>query len=186
MHSTRRLRYLFVIIVIALAYFGLDAAADALPLRDFRIVIVVSTLAKCVFLVFIWLSLLMRGDTVATIGLKKPRNWLFSVFSGMVVAAVLFIAVYLLERAGFRRDLSAFAAFKGNLEFNTLSARRHHHRSGIWRRVSVPRFSPSAARHAPRRHPSGMGRRVFDPGDTVRVNICLPKPARHVLAAGCC
>jgi hypothetical protein len=65
MHSTRRLRYVFVIIVIALAYFGPDAAADALPLRDFRIVIIVSTLARCVSLVFIWLWLLMRGDTVA-------------------------------------------------------------------------------------------------------------------------
>lgn len=29
---------------------------------------------------------------------------------------MLLIAVYLLERAGFRRDLSAFAPFKGNLE----------------------------------------------------------------------
>ena len=82
MNSTRRLRYLIDIIVIALGYFGLDAAADAFPLRDFRIVIVVSTLAKCVFLVFIWFWLLMRGDTVGTIGLKKPRNWLFSILAG--------------------------------------------------------------------------------------------------------
>jgi peptidoglycan biosynthesis protein MviN/MurJ (putative lipid II flippase) len=101
MNSTRRLCYLIDIIVIALAYVGLDAAADAFPLRDFRILIVVSTLAKCVFLVFIWFWLLMRGDTVGTIGLKKPRNWLFSILTGMVVGAVLFIAVYLLERAGF-------------------------------------------------------------------------------------
>ena len=50
----RRLLYLIDIVVIALAYFGLDAGADALPLPyNFRIVIVVSTLAKCVFLVFI-------------------------------------------------------------------------------------------------------------------------------------
>ena len=52
-----RLRYLIDIIVIALAFFGLDAAADALPLPDnFRIVIVVSTLAKCVCLVLVTTS----------------------------------------------------------------------------------------------------------------------------------
>lgn len=57
-----RLRYLIDIIVIALAFFGLDAAADALPLPDnFRIVIVVSTLAKCVCLVFTWFWLRLRG-----------------------------------------------------------------------------------------------------------------------------
>jgi hypothetical protein len=58
----------------------------------------------------------LRGDSVAAIGLKKPRNWLRSILFGVTVAALLFIAVYLLERAGFRRDLSAFAPFKGNLE----------------------------------------------------------------------
>ena len=118
MKSMRAFRYVIDIIVIALAYFGLDAAADALPLpNNFRIVILVSTLAKCVFLVFIWFWLRLRGDSVATIGLKKPRGWLLSIVGGAVVAAVLFIAVYLLERAGFRRDMSAFGAFKGNLQF---------------------------------------------------------------------
>jgi membrane protease YdiL (CAAX protease family) len=113
-----QLRYLIDIIVIALAFFGLDAAADALPLPDnFRIVIVVSTLAKCICLVFTWFWLRLRGNNVATIGLKKPRSWPVSILGGAMIAAVLFIAVYLLERAGFRRDMSAFAAFKGNLEF---------------------------------------------------------------------
>jgi CAAX protease family protein len=112
------LRYLIDIVVIALASFGLDAAADALPLpNNFRIVIVVSTLAKCVAFVFIWFWLRLRGDNVATIGLKKPLNWPLSILTGVVVAAMLFMAVYLLERAGFRRDMSAFAIFKGNLEF---------------------------------------------------------------------
>jgi len=112
-----RLRYLIDIIVILVAFFGFDAAADALPLPDnFRIVIVVSTLAKCVFFVFVWLCLRLRGDSLATIGLKRPRSWLVSTVGGAAVAAVLLIAVYLLERAGFRRDLSAFASFKGNLE----------------------------------------------------------------------
>ena len=65
---------------------------------------------------FIWFWLRLRGDSLAAIGLKKPHTWLQSILLGVTVAAVLFIAVYLLERAGFRRDLSAFAPFKGNLE----------------------------------------------------------------------
>src|SRR5947208_843258 len=113
----RRLLYLIDIAVIALVYFVLDAGTNAIPLPDdFRIGIVVSTLAKCVVFVFIWFWLRLRGDSLAAIGLKKVRNWLRSIFLGVTVAAVLFIAVYLLERAGFRRDLSAFASFKGNLE----------------------------------------------------------------------
>jgi hypothetical protein len=118
MNSMHRLRYLIDVIVIALVFFGFDAAADALPLpNNFRIVIVVSTLAKCLCLVFIWWYLRLRGDNLATIGLKKPRSWPMSILGGVMIAAVLFIGVYLLERAGFRRDMSAFALFKGNLEF---------------------------------------------------------------------
>jgi uncharacterized protein len=113
----RRLLYLIDIAVIGLIYFALDAATNAIAFsRDFRIDIIASTLVKCVFFTFIWFWLRLRGDSVAAIGLKKPRNWLRSILFGMAVAAMLFIAVYLLERGGFRRDLSAFAPFKGNLE----------------------------------------------------------------------
>ena len=177
----RAFRYVIDIIVIALAYFGLDAAADALPLpNNFRIVILVSTLAKCVFLVFIWFWLRLRGDSVATIGLKKPRGRLLSIVGGAVVAAVLFIAVYLLERAGFRRDMSAFGAFKGNLQFTLYQLAGIIIGAGFWRRVSVPRFSLSAPRDAFRRHQCCMGHSVSDPGTTVRVVTCLPEPARYV------
>jgi Predicted protease of the Abi (CAAX) family len=113
----RRLLYLIDIAVIGLVYFALDAATNAIAFsRDFRIDIIASTLVKCVFFVFIWFWLRLRGDSVAAIGLKKPRNWLRSILFGVTVAVLLFIAVYLLERGGFRRDLSAFAPFKGNLE----------------------------------------------------------------------
>jgi len=113
----RRLLYLIDVAVIGLVYFALDAATNAIAFsKDFRIDIIASTLVKCVVFVFIWFWLQLRGDSVAAIGLKKPRNWLRSILFGVTVAAILFIAVYLLERCGFRRDLSAFAAFKGNLE----------------------------------------------------------------------
>src|SRR3954454_8595994 len=108
--------YLVDIAVIALVSFGLDAGADAIP-GDFRIGIIVSTVAKCVLFAFIWFWLRLCGDSLTTIGLTKPRSWVRTILGGVTVAAALFVAVYLLERAGVRRDLSAFAAFKGNLEF---------------------------------------------------------------------
>src|SRR5438874_10168376 len=113
----RRVLYLDDMAVIALVDLPLDAGTNAIPLPDdCRVGIVVSTFAKCVCFVFIWFWLRFRGDSLAAIGLKKVRNWLRSILLGVTVAAVLFIAVYLLERGGFRRDLSAFAPFKGNLE----------------------------------------------------------------------
>ncbi len=113
----RRLLYLIDIAVIGLVYFALDAATNAITFsRDFRVDIIVSTLVKCVLFVFIGFWLRLRGDSVAAIGLKNPRNWLRSILVGVTVSAMVFMAVYLLERGGFRRDLSAFAPFKGNLE----------------------------------------------------------------------
>jgi membrane protease YdiL (CAAX protease family) len=113
----RRLLYLIDVVVIGLVYFALDAATNAIAFSsDFRIDIIASTVVKCVFFVFIWFWLRLRGDTIAAIGLKNPRNWLRSILFGVTAATVVFIAVYLLERSGFHRDLSAFAPFKGNLE----------------------------------------------------------------------
>src|SRR5947208_15318030 len=113
----RRLLYLIGIAGICLVYLALDAATNAITFSgDFRVDIIVSTLVKCVLFVFIGFWLRLRGDSVAAIGLKNPRNWLRSILVGVTVSAMVFMAVYLLERGGFRRDLSAFAPFKGNLE----------------------------------------------------------------------
>lgn len=113
-----RLRYLLDIIVIALAFVAFDAAADALPLpNDFRIGVVVSTFAKIVFLLFIWFWLRLRGDNLTRIGLAKPPSYLRAILIGSAIAAALFLGIYLAERAGLRRNMSAFAAFKGNAGF---------------------------------------------------------------------
>ncbi|MFL6520858.1 MAG: CPBP family intramembrane glutamic endopeptidase [Chthoniobacterales bacterium] len=110
------LLYLVDIVIIAIVYFALEAGADAIP-GDFRVGIIASTIAKCVLFFFVWFWLRLRGDTVATIGLAKPNSWKRSIAGGVMLAAALFTAVYLLERAGVRRDLSAFIRFKGDLEF---------------------------------------------------------------------
>src|SRR5207244_10191146 len=88
----RRLLYLIDIAVIGLVYFALDAATNAITFsRDFRVDIIVSTLVKCVLFVFIGFWLRLRGDSVAAIGLKNPRNWLRSILVGVTVSAMVFM-----------------------------------------------------------------------------------------------
>jgi membrane protease YdiL (CAAX protease family) len=62
----------------------------------------------------------LRGETLAEIGLKRPTSWLRTFMIGIGLAAIVFIAMYLSERAGFRRDLSKFKDVQGNLELAVL------------------------------------------------------------------
>jgi CAAX amino terminal protease family. len=59
---------------------------------------------------------LLRGERLSDIGLKRPANWTRTFMIGIGFAAIVFIAIYLSERAGFRRDLSKFKEVQGNLE----------------------------------------------------------------------
>jgi membrane protease YdiL (CAAX protease family) len=63
-----------------------------------------------------WLLIRLRGERFADIGLKRPENWLRTIMIGVLAAVVVFVAMYLSEKAGFRRDLSRFKDVKGNLE----------------------------------------------------------------------
>jgi len=59
---------------------------------------------------------LLRGERLADIGLKKPESWTRTLIIGVGLAAIVFIAMYVSEKAGFRRDLSKFKDVQGNLE----------------------------------------------------------------------
>ena len=58
----------------------------------------------------------LRGERLADIGLKRPESWTRTLIIGVGFAAIVFIAIYLSEKAGFRRDLSKFKDVQGNLE----------------------------------------------------------------------
>jgi membrane protease YdiL (CAAX protease family) len=58
---------------------------------------------------------LLRGERLADIGLKRPASWIRTFMIGIGLAAIVFIAMYFSERAGFRRDLSKFNAVHGNV-----------------------------------------------------------------------
>jgi hypothetical protein len=64
---------------------------------------------------------LLRGERLADIGLKRPASWTRAFIIGIALAAIVFIVMYLSERAGFRRDLSKFKPVQGNPELTVLA-----------------------------------------------------------------
>jgi membrane protease YdiL (CAAX protease family) len=63
--------------------------------------------------------ILLRGERLATS--KKAGGWTRTLILGIGLAAIVFIAMYLSEKAGFRRDLSKFKDVQGNLEVTMFS-----------------------------------------------------------------
>jgi membrane protease YdiL (CAAX protease family) len=63
---------------------------------------------------------LLRGEKLADIGLKRPDSWIRTFAIGVGLAVIVFIAMYVSEKAGLRRDLSKFKEVQGNLELAIL------------------------------------------------------------------
>src|SRR5512132_4249137 len=118
----RRWRYLVDIIVLLAVTFILDAALGAfvqVPI-DLEKGFVLDAIVK-VLLVGVGCGLvLLRGERLANIGLKRPESWARTLIIGVGLAAIVFIAMYLSEKAGFRRDLSKFKDVQGNVELALL------------------------------------------------------------------
>src|SRR6266481_5483698 len=119
----RRWRYLIDIIVLVAVTFLLDAALGAfvrVPI-DLEKGFVLDAIVK-VLLVGVGCGLvLLRGERFADIGLKRPESWTRTLIIGVGLAAIVFVAMYLSEKAGFRRDLSKFKPVEGNLELALFS-----------------------------------------------------------------
>src|SRR5947208_4486449 len=116
--GTRRWRYLIDIIVLVAVTFLLDAALGAFipaPI-DWKKGFAFDAMGKMVLVGVAWGLIRLRGETLADIGLKQPASWMRTFIIGIGLAAIVFIAIYLSEKAGFRRDLSKFKEVQGNLE----------------------------------------------------------------------
>ena len=117
-----RWRYLIDIIVLVAVTFLLDAVLSAfvsVPI-DMEKGLVFDAIGK-MLLVGVGCSLvLLRGEKLADIGLKRPASWMRTFMIGIALAAIVFIAMYFSEKAGFRRDLSKFKAIQGNSELTVL------------------------------------------------------------------
>ena len=118
----RRLRYLIDIIVLVAVTFLLDAVVGAfvpVPI-SWEKGFVFDAIGKMLLVGVAWGLIRLRGETLADIGLKRPASWMRTFMIGIGLAAIVFIAMYLSEKAGFRRDLSKFKAVQGNLELAAL------------------------------------------------------------------
>src|SRR5215831_10035574 len=114
----RRFRYLIDIIVLLAVTFLLDAVLGAfvqVPM-NLQSGFVLDAIGK-MLLVGVGCGLvLLRGERLADIGVNRPKSWLRTFVIGIGLAAIVFVAMYVSEKAGFRRDLSKFKDVRGNLE----------------------------------------------------------------------
>ena len=115
-------RYLIDIIVLVAVTFLLDALLGAfLPAPiSWEKGFVFDAVGKMLLVGVAWGLIRLRGETLADIGLKRPASWMRTFMIGVGFAAIVFIAIYLSEKAGFRRDLSKFKEVQGNLELAVL------------------------------------------------------------------
>jgi CAAX protease family protein len=120
----RRWRYLVDIVALVMVTFALDAILGALvhePI-SWKTGFVLDAIGK-ILLVGVGCGLvLLRGERLGDIGLKRPESWTRTLIIGVGLAAIVFVAMYLSEKAGFRRDLSKFKSLEGNLELTVLGA----------------------------------------------------------------
>src|SRR5438046_8078055 len=115
--TPRRIRYLIDIVILVAVVFGIEAAATAVYTPKnmqsaFVFDAAIQMFQVLIACVLIWL----RGERLADIGLKQPKNWWKTFLFGIAIAAVVFAGMYISEKAGFRRDLSRFKDVQGNLE----------------------------------------------------------------------
>ena len=118
----RRWRYLIDIVVLVAVTFLLDALLGAfipVPINLER-GFVFDAIGKMLLVGVAWGLIRLRGERLADVGLKRPASWMRAFAIGIGLAAIVFIAMYLSEKAGFRRDLSKFKDVQGNLELAAL------------------------------------------------------------------
>jgi CAAX amino terminal protease family. len=120
--GTRRLRYLIDIFALVAATFLLDAVVTTFVRAPMSLQtgFVFDAIGKMLLIGVAWGLIRFRGETLTDIGLKRPASWMRTFMIGIGLAAITFAAIYLSEKAGFRRDLSKFKDVQGNLELTVL------------------------------------------------------------------
>jgi CAAX protease family protein len=120
--ALRRFRYLIDIVVLVAVTFLLDAVLGAFIPAPINLEkgFVFDAIGKMLLVGVAWGLIKLRGETLADVGLKRPASWMRAFMIGIGFAAIVFIAMYLSEKAGFRRDLSKFKDVQGNIELAVL------------------------------------------------------------------
>ena len=116
--TPRRFRYLIDIITLVAVTLLLDITVGAfvhVPI-NLQTELIFDAIGK-VLLVGVGCGLILwRGERVPDVGLKRPKSWFRTFVIGIAYAALAFIAIYLLEKAGFHRELSRFASVRRNFQ----------------------------------------------------------------------
>src|SRR5947207_11130902 len=122
--SAPRWRYLIDIIVLVAVTFLLDAVLSAFVSVPMNLEkgFILDAIGEMLLVAVGCGLVLLRGERLADIGLKRPESWTRTFMIGIALAAIVFIAIYVSEKAGFRRDLSKFKEVQGNLELAVLGA----------------------------------------------------------------
>jgi uncharacterized protein len=121
--SAPRWRYLIDLIVLVAVTFLVDALLGAFitaPI-SWEKGFVLDAISKMLLVAVGCALVLLRGERLADIGLTRPANWRRTFMIGIGLAAIVFIAMYISEKAGFRRDLSKFKDVQGNPELTILA-----------------------------------------------------------------
>src|SRR5258708_40028367 len=96
-------RYLIDIIVLVGVTFLLDAVLGAFitaPI-NWEKGFVLDAIGKMLLVAVGCGLVLLRGERLADIGLKRPDSWARAFVIGIGLAAIVFVAMYISERAGF-------------------------------------------------------------------------------------
>jgi membrane protease YdiL (CAAX protease family) len=112
-----RYRYLIDIVILIALVLGLEAAAEAIyQPKTMEVGFAYGGAVQMLEVVVAWLLVRLRGETLADIGLRRPKSWPRTIISAILTAAVVFAGIYFSEKAGIHRDLSRFKALQGNLK----------------------------------------------------------------------
>lgn len=112
-----RYRYLIDIVILIALVLGLEAAAEAIyQPKTMELGFAYGGAVQMLEVVVAWLLVRLRGETLAEIGLRRPKSWSRTIISAILIAAVAFAGIYFSEKAGIHRDLSRFRALQGNLK----------------------------------------------------------------------
>jgi uncharacterized protein len=110
------------VVVLIAAVFGLEIAAEAIYTpksmeAGFAFGLTIQMLEVLIACGLIWL----RRERLADIGLRRPQSWPRVLIVGIAIAAVVFVAIHVSEKAGYHRDLSRFRALQGNLKLTLIT-----------------------------------------------------------------
>src|SRR5438132_12695470 len=97
-----RWRYLIDIVALVAVTFLLDAVLGAFISVPINLEkgFVFDAIGKMLLVGVAWGLIRLRGERLADIGLKRPASWMRIFIIGIGLAAIVFIAMFLSEKAG--------------------------------------------------------------------------------------